>query len=161
MSALLAQLRRHKENRGMMAELRCALVRDKRHRAWPALSRLNVVVTDEIAAVVAGLYATHSEESRHGNFGSTCHAVQNRRGESADNQDTKVTPTERRFQHLLAAEKGHELYERVTRFVMMAKSQEVSVNYAQLEKDLGYWSERTRAEWAEAFWTPTLSREES
>jgi len=34
MSRLLEQLRRRKEDRGMMADLRCALVESKKHRAW-------------------------------------------------------------------------------------------------------------------------------
>jgi len=38
--------------------------------------------------------------------------------------------------------------------VVMAKSQGVPVNYEQLEKDLTYWNDRTKTEWARAFWTP-------
>ena len=76
MSSLLEQLRRRKEDRGMMADLRCALVESKKHRAWPVLHRLGVAVTNRVAAIVAALYATHPEETREGNFGATCRAVQ-------------------------------------------------------------------------------------
>ena len=38
--------------------------------------------------------------------------------------------------------------------LLVAKSQGVPVNYEQLETDLKYWNDRTRTEWAAAFWTP-------
>ena len=157
MSRLLEQLRRRKEDRGMMADLRCALVESKKHRAWPVLHRLGVAVTNRVAAIVAALYATHSEEKREGNFGETCLAIQRCRGEKPGD-DSKLTPTERRFQHLLAAEKGDELYKRVTRMVLMAKSQGVPVNYERLETDLRSWdwNDCTKTEWAASFWTPEV-----
>ena len=151
MSWLLEQLRRRKDDRGMMANLRCALVDNKRHRAWPALSRLGVKIEDDVQSFIAGLFAMHPEETTTGNFGDTCRLTQLKRG---DTKDDKLTPTERRFQSLLVAEKGQELHGRVLRLVMLAHSNGVSVNYEQLEKDLRYWGERTKTAWASAFWTP-------
>lgn len=152
MSWLLERLRKHKDDRGMMANLRCILVDTKKHRAWPALHRLGVEINNEIAAHVAGLYATHPEETSIGNFGSTCKAIEQKRGDKRGD-DNKLTSTERRFQHLLTAERGDELMARVLRMVLMAKSQGVPVNYGQLETDLKFWSDRTKTEWATTFWT--------
>lgn len=152
MSAFLERLRRYANDRGLMANLRCILVDTKKHRAWPALSRIGVNVKNEEDAVVAGLFATHQDESQAGNFGSTCKQIECRRGEKPGD-DNKLTPTERRFQHLLAAEKGEELYQRVTRMVLMAKPLGVPVNYKQLAADLRRWNDRTKTEWAAAFWT--------
>ena len=151
MSVLLEQLRRIREDRGLMANLRCALIEGKKHRAWPALHRIHVAVDDDVKAMVAALYATHPEETGQGNFGNTCKILETKRDSGAKGDD-KLTPTERRFQHLLAAEAGAELFGRVTRMVLMAKSQGVPVNYERLVIDLGYWNERTRREWASAFW---------
>jgi len=153
MSAFLERLRRHADDRGMMANLRCILVDSKKHRAWPTLNRIGVKVTNEVDALVAGLFATHPEETHDGNFGTTCKVIENRRGDKRSD-DNKLTPTERRFQHLLSAEKGDELYKRVTRMVLMAKSQGVDINYEQLATDLRRWTDRTKTEWAAAFWTP-------
>lgn len=154
MSELLERLRNRKDDRGMMAGLRCALVENQKHRAWPVLHRLGVDVTDREAAFVAALYATHSKES-HGNFGDTCRRIQSSRGDSR-NDDNKMTATERRFLHLLAAEPGDELFQRVTRIVYLAKSQDVGVNYEQLESDLRFWSDRIRSQWAASFWTANV-----
>ena len=158
MSWLLEQLRKNRDNRGMMADLRCGLVPAKRHRAWPALSRLGIAITDEVSTLVAALYAMHPEEAHQGNFGKTCKAIETSRGDgSTKNKDARLTPTERRFQHLLAAEQGEELHQRLTRLVMAAKAQNSPINYAKLETDLKSWrgaSDRTRTEWAATFWGP-------
>lgn len=151
MSWLLERLRKHQNNRGMMANLRCVLVDTKKHRAWPILNRLGIDIGNEVAAFVAGLYATHPEETFAGNFGSTCKTIEHRRGDKP-NDDNKLTPTERRFQHLLTAERA-ELNDRVLRLVLMAKAQGIPVNYAQLATDLKFWSDRTKIEWATSFWS--------
>ncbi|MCX5846609.1 MAG: type I-E CRISPR-associated protein Cse2/CasB [Deltaproteobacteria bacterium] len=151
MSWLLERLRKYKDDRGIMANLRCILVDNKKHRAWPALNRLGIAIKDDDSAYTAGFFATHPEETSTGNFGTTCQAIENKRGE-VRGRDNKLTPTERRFQHLLAAEKS-EIYSRILRMVRMAKSQNVPVNYEQLETDLKFWSDRTKTEWAAAFWT--------
>ncbi len=152
MSRLLESLRKHKDDRGMMANLRCVLVDIKKHRAWPVLNRLGVEIDDDVSAYVAGLFATHPEEILTGNFGTTCKTIELRRGDKRSD-DNKLTSTERRFQHLLTAEKGAELNGRILRIILMAKSQSVPINYAKLETDLKFWSDRTKTEWATAFWT--------
>jgi len=153
MSQLLEQLRKCKsrDDRGMMANLRCILVENKKHRAWPALNRLGVAIDDEDAAFVAGLFATHPEETAKGNFGATCKAIEQAKDLNRGD-DSKLTPTERRFQHLLAAERGEELYSRILRMVLMAKAANIPVNFEKLKTDLKYWPDRSRIEWAEAFW---------
>jgi len=150
MSSLLERLRRCKDDRGMMANLRCILVESKKHRAWPALNRLGVEIKNDVSAHIAGLYATHPEEITYGNFGTTCKMIEQKR-EDRRGDDSKLTPTERRFQHLLSSDRD-ELRERVMRMVLMAKSHGVPVNYEQLETDLRFWTDRTRREWASAYW---------
>lgn len=152
MSWLIERLRKYKDDRGMMANLRCILVDNKKHRAWPALNRLGVEINNDVSSYIAGLFATHPEEVPTGNFGATCKTIELQRGDKRGD-DNKLTPTERRFQHLLTAERGAELYNRVLRMVIMAKAQGVPVNYEKLETDLKFWTDRTRTEWATAFWT--------
>ena len=152
MSWFLERLRKYRDDRGMMANLRCILVDNKKHRAWPALNRLGVKIDDNLLAYVAGLYATHPEEAATGNFGATCKNIELKRDDKRSD-DSKLTSTERRFQHLLAAERGKELNDRVLRMVLLAKSQGVPINYEKMETDLKFWSDRTKTEWATAFWT--------
>ena len=151
MSWLLERLHKHKDNRRLMADLRCVLVDNKKHRAWPALNRLGIAIKDDNSAYIAGLFATHPEETSTGNFGATCKAIEQKRGEERSD-DSKLTQTERRFLHLLAAERA-ELYGRILRLVLMAKSQGVPINYENLIPDMKFWGKRTKTEWASAFWT--------
>lgn len=163
MSSILERLRKNKDNRGMMANLRCILVKNKKHRAWPALNRLGIPITEDVPALVAGLFATYPEGDSDSvnNFGDTCRQIERTRSEettefSDDIDNTKkknLSPTERRFQHLLAADR-REIEERVTRMLLMAKSQGAPVNYEKMLHDLKYWGERTKTEWAASFWTP-------
>jgi CRISPR system Cascade subunit CasB len=150
MNGFLERLRKYKNDRGMMADLRCVLVESKRHRAWPALYRIGIPIDDEVRPFVAGLFAAHPEETSDGNFGKTCKQIEQRRDQKAS--DEKLTPTERRFQQLLAAEK-QEVQDRVRRMVLMAKSHDVPVNYDQLATDLKFWNERTKNAWASSFWS--------
>jgi CRISPR system Cascade subunit CasB len=163
MSRLIERLRKCKDDRGVMANLRCINVESKKHRAWPALNRLGVEINDIVSAKLAGFFAAHPEDTTTGNFGNTCKAIEQQRGDKrcdGDNDKNKLTPTERRFQHLLSAERGTELYDRVLRMVLLAKSQEIPINYAQLETDLKFWTDRTRTEWATAFWAQGSSKTE-
>lgn len=151
MSSLLERLVKFKENRGMMANLRCILVANKKHRAWPVLHRLGVKVDDDISAFVAGLYAMHPDVCTNKNFGTTCKAIERKRGDKPAD-DGKLTPTERRFQHLLSAEPGEELQQRVLRMILLAKAERVPVNYEKLLLDMRYWNERTKTDWATSYW---------
>ncbi len=161
MISLIERLHKYKDNRGIMSSLRCILVENKKHRAWPALNRLGVKITDDVAAFIAGLYATHSEDISEGNFGATCKIIANnqrqREGEVSDSEnDTKLSTIERRFLHLLSAERGNELFGRVMRMVLMAQSHNIAINYEKLMIDIKYWNDRTKTEWAAAFWAPHI-----
>lgn len=163
MSNLFEGLRKYKDDRGMMANLRCILVENKKHRAWPILNRLGVAIEDDVSSFIAGLFATHpdGDSGINMNFGETCKQIEKARGEElaefrsvADASKKKnLTPTERRFQHLLAANKN-EIQDRVKRLVLLAKSQAVSINYELLLHDIRYWGDRTKTKWASSFWTP-------
>src|SRR5690242_4587134 len=108
MSRLLERLRKCQDDRGMMANLRCILVDNKKHRAWPVLNRLGVAIDkDIIPAFVAGLFASHSEgdSGSISNFGETCKRIEKARGEETSefssnaegSRKRNLTPTERRF----------------------------------------------------------------
>jgi CRISPR system Cascade subunit CasB len=152
--SILEQLRRKKDNRGLMASLRCYLIASKKHRAYPALNSVYIRIDNTVGAFVASLYATHPKEIYTGNIGDTCKTIMHKRDGYKDSD--KLTPTERRFQNLLAADSFDELSERLIRIVLMAKSQDVPVNYERLLSDLDsyyrYGKDRVFQEWASSFW---------
>ncbi|PKL41054.1 MAG: hypothetical protein CVU60_17185 [Deltaproteobacteria bacterium HGW-Deltaproteobacteria-18] len=158
MKTLIERLLGSKDDRGLMANLRCALIAGKRHRAWPALNRLGVKIDNEVDVFVAGLFAAHPEVTDVGNFGNLCRRIELRR-DPPKSKDAKLTPTERRFQHVLAAS-GDEVLDRVLRLVLMAKAEGLSVNYGQLQTDLRFWNERVKTAWASSFWNPDAEKTE-
>jgi CRISPR system Cascade subunit CasB len=163
MSAWLEILRGKKEDRGLMAALRCYLVESKKNRAYPALHYLGISVDSESEALSAALYAMHPMEDHSlKNFGTTVRRLEMEESKRQNASDYKLTPIERKFQHLLCAEPGREIFERVTRFVMMAKAKEKPVNYEQLQKDMHFWSNWIRSKWAMEFWeTPSEIKQET
>lgn len=156
MKTLVERLLASKDDRGLMANLRCALIAGKRHRAWPVLNRLGVNIDHEVDVFVAGLFAAHPAVTDKGNFGSLCKLIELKR-DGSGSKDAKLTPTERRFQHALAASRD-EVMDRVLRLVLMARAEGLPVNYGQLQKDLRFWNERVKTAWASAFWNPGVDK---
>lgn len=151
MSFVISSLRRYKDNRGVMANLKCSLIPAKKHLSLPILSKLGIDILKDINITIAGLYATHPFETDKGNFGHTCKIIQQRREEKS-NEDTKLTPVEKRFQQMLSASTLRELIQRIIKFVILAKNHDVPINYMELEKDLNQWSDRTKTNWSLDFW---------
>jgi CRISPR system Cascade subunit CasB len=151
MSALLDYLVRKKDDRGVMAELRCALVDSKRHRAYPYLGWCGGIGQGHSARVkqtVAGLYASHPEMTSNGNTGSLCREM------CRPDEDLEKGPMAKRLQYLLAAGRD-EILDRVIRIVLRAKAEGIQVNYTALEDDLNYWGDEVKNKWAATFWTPS------
>ncbi len=138
-AALLAWLRSLKNDRGALANLRCALAPARRHRAWPLLARVGGI-DDPIAETVAALYAYHPDETSTGNLGDTCRALAGTHNSF-----------DARFRRLLMCDRD-ELCERLRPIVLAAKAKGIPVNYQTLIEDLCWWSERVRIRWAQAFW---------
>lgn len=168
MTKLLERLREFQDDRGMMANLRCILVENKKHRAWPVLYRLYVKIDDDVSGFVAGLFASHPEgdSTEVGNFGDTCKKIEQARCDrqvESSNIDSarkiKLSPTERRFQYLLAANKS-EVMQRVKMLLHMAKDSAVPVNYEQLLSDIRYWGDGVKTKWAASFWTSDIAHDE-
>lgn len=163
---LFAFLRSRREDRGLMANLRCALVESKRHRAWPYLGRVGGIGDKHINRVVqtiASLYAIYPEETQEGNIGALCRRLLHEDERKKLTNAEGVGPISRRVQHLLAAE-GDEVFDRVARFVLRAKAEGIPVNYEQLYKDLLAWewhADGVRVRWAGSFWAPEAEPEEA
>lgn len=144
----LEQMGKASEDRGLFAAIRCTLVDNKRHRAYPFLARLGIALDDQPRMFAAGLYAMHPVHREGGNFGETCRRLDQM---APSNGDDKMSSTERRFQHLLAADQD-EVYSRVLRLCLYAKANDIGVDYEKLEADLRYWGDAVKRRWAMSFW---------
>lgn len=138
---LLAYLRQLKNDRGAMADLRCALSPSpaKRARAWPLLAQVDGI-GDICKETVVGLFAYHPDETDSGNLGTTCRRL------AAGNNSF-----DGRFRRLLSCDRN-EICERLRPVVLAAKAKGVRVNYEKLFVDLRYWGGSVKAHWAREYW---------
>ncbi len=136
---LLTYLRKLKNDRGAMAELRCTLSPAKLPRAWPLLGRIGGIANPRIETI-AGLFAYHPDETSKGNLGMTCLRLQ----ELHESFDA-------RFRRLLGCDR-EEICSRVRPVVLAARSKGIPINYEALYADLCYWSDNVKAHWAKEYW---------
>ena len=141
----IVYLRQLKNDRGAMANLRCALNPAKLHRAWPLLGRVGGIGNPR-KETIAGLYGYHPDETHTGNLGTTCLMLK-RENESFD----------ARFCRLLACDRD-EICERLRPVILAAKAKDIKVNYEQLFMDLHWW-ESAKVGSAQQYWGELESEE--
>jgi CRISPR system Cascade subunit CasB len=136
---LLTYLRQLKNDRGAMANLRCAMSPTRLARAWPLLARVGGISNARIQ-VVAGLFAYHPQEAITGNLGTTCRLL------CAGNKSF-----DDRFRRLLSCDR-QQILQRLRPIILAAKAKGVPVNYEELYIDLSYWGQKRKARWAREYW---------
>lgn len=136
---LMAYLRRLRNDRGAMAELRCALSPNKLPRAWPLLGQVGGIGNPRIETL-AGLFAYHPDETSTGNLGTTCRKL------SGENESFDA-----RFRRLLVCDRD-EILDRLRAVILAAKGKGIPINYQELFVDLCYWGSNVKARWAREYW---------
>lgn len=144
-------------NRSALAELRASLTPGKellaaRH-VLPWLGDSVGYKHENAAFLIAGLFAMHPESSVGRNFGETMHRISKAQGERSS--------AEQRFIALLSTNREDIRYH-LRQAVQLARSCEISVNWAQLYQDLCNWEHPDRfvqRNWAREFWGRSLEEE--
>lgn len=148
---LMLFLHRSRENRGMMASLRCLLKDSQRFRGWQCIAHLGGIGCIAVETV-AGLYALHpmEKEDESYNFGDAC------RGLAASRRTTKETtdsPFDKRFRRLLSCNSKAELCVHLSDVVRGMKAADVPINYESLFDDIAKWGDFVRERWAIHYWS--------
>jgi len=146
---ILTYLRSLREDRGAMANLRCALAPNRRFRAWPLLARMGCIDNRAIETV-AGLFAFHPADESIGNFGVTCRHIANH---SNSRREDGTSTFDHRFIRLLSCNQA-ELCLRLRPLVFTAKAREIPISYEELLRNLFGWdtNDWIRIRWAQAYW---------
>jgi CRISPR system Cascade subunit CasB len=145
-----------RDDRAALANLRCALRKNLKHRAWPYLARFGGIEDElmeydheaKVVQTISGLFATHPSKTEY-DFGAACRKLMRDDEKIADPKD--IGPVARRFQHLLSSER-EEICDRVVRMVLRMKAQEIPVNYYELFSGLLFWGDKIKNRWAGSFW---------
>jgi CRISPR system Cascade subunit CasB len=156
--AFLSFLRKCSEtgDKATLSNLRCALRKNLKHRAWPFIGRYGGIEDElqeydhyaKVVQTIAGLYAMNPSECND-DFGVTCRKLMRDDENLADPKD--IGPIARRFQHLLSSEK-EEICDRTIRLVLRMKAQDIPVNYYELFNGLINWGDKIKNRWAGSFW---------
>jgi hypothetical protein len=144
---LMAVLRSAEEDRGAMADLRCAWSKARRSRAWPWLGRAGLI-GDPVAETVAGAFGYHPAPGGESNFGNACEEL-----------SREHAGAEQRFARLLDADRAGACL-LVRPLILALRSFGIPLDHRQLYIDLWLWGDETRARWARAFWVPEAARPE-
>lgn len=144
-------LRRSRDNRGVMASLRCLLKESQRFRGWQYIAHLGGIGCIQVETV-AGLYALHpiEEDDKNYNFGDACRVLAAIR--RTDKESTE-SPFDKRFRRLLSCGSKSELCAHLTDIVRGMKAADVPVNYEGLFDDIAKWGDIVRERWAIHYWS--------
>lgn len=147
MSDLIDYLIRKKDDRGIMADLKCGLIESKKYRAYPYIGYFGGIDSKDadVVRTIAGLFAYHSVLTNTGNMGDLCRKL------CGKDEDLDKGPIAKRFQYLLASNR-EEICDRVTRIILRAGREGIPVNYVGLYDDLKRWNDRVKTKWAASFW---------
>ncbi|RLB95739.1 MAG: type I-E CRISPR-associated protein Cse2/CasB [Deltaproteobacteria bacterium] len=152
---LLKFLKEHKEDRGMMADLRRGFSEATEDRAWPYVARWCDLTNDReriIYQTVMAAYAHHPEVSEKGNMGHVLRSLAMGDGRGEDGLKT----FDGRFRRLLTCNSAQEACQHLIGIIRAVAQKEIRINYICLLKDLWYWGKRVKLSWASAYWGSDL-----
>ena len=146
--SIVEKLKRWKNDRGALANLRCALRTNLKSRAWPLLAQLSSLEGPLAIAyeTVCGLWASNPDAHKQvGNFGVTCRKIK------GDHESFDL-----RFRRLLSCDDRQEFCERIVPVALAAQAKGISIDYDQLFADIKFFGgegvDRVKTSWAQAYW---------
>lgn len=159
-SALMKFLYSVREDRGVMADLRRGFSEDTQQRAWPHIAKFCDLRKDrerKIVKLVSAGFAIHKDSAKTGNMGDTMRKIAMGNGSGIEG----LSSYESRFRRLLSAQAADELCEFLPGIIKTAEVKGVGINFYQLYKDLWYWNEHIKVDWAAAYWGTTGKGDDS
>lgn len=150
-SELMKFLYSVKEDRGVMADLRRGFNEDTQNRTWPHIAQfcdLNNNRERIIVQTVAAGFATCKESAKGGNIGATMRKIAMGDGKGKEG----LSSYEARFRRILSASSAEELCGFLPGIIKTAEGKGVGINFYQLYRDLFYWSEKVKINWAAEYW---------
>lgn len=153
---LMSYLRRNKDDRGVMAALRCLLNDEQRFRGWQQIAAIDGIGVLPVETI-AGLYAFHPLEKNEDAYtwGKACRALAETRRKDDGNKESSLdkNPFDRRFRRLLACGSQSELCVHLVDVIRGMKAKDIPVNYEKLYDDIVWWGDKVRERWAIHYWS--------
>jgi CRISPR type I-E-associated protein CasB/Cse2 len=147
----ITYLRSRLDDRGFLADLRRGFSEATADRAWPHIAPwCNLTKERErtIFQTVGAAFATQPDTAEQGNMGHVMHRIAVGDGSVQDGLAT----FDSRFRRFLSCTSAQQVCARLPGIIRTAATKNIPINHSQLLNDLWYWNERTRIEWAAAYW---------
>lgn len=152
--AFLQFLRDKREDRGIMADLRCALIQARESHAWPHLAKFCDLTKPQEKLAFSGAAVAFAldpgNEEKNNDIGTVM-----RRIATADNRADGLNTFRMRFQRLLACDSREELTEQLHGIFQAAKQKGIGIDPDKLFYDIWYWGNDVKLRWAQSFWGGT------
>lgn len=147
---ICAFLQKNKNDRGIMADVRCGFSSAREQRAWrhiAAFCDLEKEWSRIPVQTLCAAFATQPKCAKYGNMGTTMHEIAKDRGKEG------LKSFEGRFRRMLTCATKLELCALLPSIVRAAKAKEIPINYHQLYCDIYWWEYgKTKLEWAAEYW---------
>jgi CRISPR type I-E-associated protein CasB/Cse2 len=150
----LEYLQKHFDDRGMMADLRRGFSRTTEYRAWPYIAMWCDLTNERsrrVLLTVAAGFALHKRNAEGGNLGTSLRMLATGDGRGLEGLAT----FDARFRRFLSCSRGTEVCDHLPGVLRAAERKGVPVDFAQLYRDLTYWGDRVKVEWAKEYWGGT------
>lgn len=171
----IGYLLKHKEDRGVMADLRCGFSQARQIRAWPHVVRFCKTNDNDptdrfdkedlrtIFLTVGAAFASHpiNDETPYSNFGDVLRRIAIT---GTDDLEKALKSFDGRFRRLLACHSGADVCRWIQGIVHAAESKNIPIPYNQLLNDLLYWDQSKKVRWAQKYWgaaEPQMSEEDT
>lgn len=148
-----------REDTGMMAALRRGFSKGTEYRAWPYISPwCNMTNPRErsIYLTVAAGFGFCKDTTYDGNMGTVFYQIAKGKkpGQKA------MESFDSRFRRCLSCDTAEEICSYVPAIIKAANRKNIAVNFSQLLKDLTFWGEQVKVEWASKYWASMPEIEE-
>jgi CRISPR type I-E-associated protein CasB/Cse2 len=156
----LEYLRGHREDRGTMADLRHGFSEATEYRAWPHVAKWCDLSNDRsrrIMMTVAAGFAIHGKSVPGGNLGSVLRQIATGGGKGQEGLAT----FDARFRRFLSCSTAQEVCDHLPGVIRAAERKGVPMDFAQLHRDLTFWNERIKVEWARDYWGAPRDQEKA
>jgi CRISPR type I-E-associated protein CasB/Cse2 len=147
----LSFLENHKKDRGIMADLKRGLSETTECRAWPHILRFCEPRNEKerrIVQLIAAGFAIHLRSGNSGNMGDAIRKIAGGGGKGEKGLET----FDGRFRRIISASTSDELCDLLPGIMRAVERKGIPIDFAQLYKDLHFWGERSKLDWASSYW---------
>lgn len=153
----LEYLEKHKNDRGLYADLRHGFSEGTEYRAWPHIAKFGCKLENDkdrkIWTTIAAGFAIHKKTTRLGNLGRSLNRLA--REGNAQTPDEALKNNAARFNRLLVCNSAQDVCERLPGLIRRIDKASIPIDFEQLFWDLQHWGnpdKQIKIKWAAQYW---------